>query len=156
MRAAPAVGPKPGMTLSTPGGNPASLASSAIYKQVSGVCSAGFTMTQFPVDQHTQQSFFLCLKIGQNKRTRCQCRCDFPAKHEEREVPRNNLGADSNWLVAGERNVVAIHGHHLSVVLVCPAGIIPEDLNGGGHIHGQRAGEGLAIVQSFQALKNSQ
>jgi hypothetical protein len=94
-------------------------------------------------------------QITQNERTSCQCGSNFPAKHEEREVPRDDLGADSHWLVASERNVVAIHGHHFSVVLVGPAGIVPEDLDGGGNIHGQRAGVGLAVVQSFQALKKS-
>ena len=46
--AAPAVGPKPGTTLSTPGGSPASSAISPRRSAVSGVSSAGFKMAQFP------------------------------------------------------------------------------------------------------------
>lgn len=46
-RAAPA-SPKPGTTLITPGGKPASLLNCAIYKAVKGVCSAGFRTTVLP------------------------------------------------------------------------------------------------------------
>ena len=45
---APAVSPKPLTTLSTPGGNPASSASSAMRMAVSGVCSAGLMTTALP------------------------------------------------------------------------------------------------------------
>ena len=41
VRAAPAVSPKPGKTLITPGGKPASSESAARWSAVSGVCSAG-------------------------------------------------------------------------------------------------------------------
>ena len=44
----PAVSPKPGTTLSTPGGTPASIASSASRSAVSGVCSAGFSTAEQP------------------------------------------------------------------------------------------------------------
>ena len=47
--AAPAVSPKPGTTLTTPSGMPASAISSASRSAVSGVCSAGLRTTQFPV-----------------------------------------------------------------------------------------------------------
>ena len=47
--AAPAVAPSPGMTLSTPGGMPASLAMSASSSAVSGVRSDGLSTTVFPV-----------------------------------------------------------------------------------------------------------
>ncbi len=46
--AAPAVGPKPGTTLSAPGGSPASSAISPRRSAVSGVSSAGFSTTAFP------------------------------------------------------------------------------------------------------------
>lgn len=48
MRAAPAVGPYPGTTLTTPGGNPASLMRAATARAVSGVCSAGFRTIVHP------------------------------------------------------------------------------------------------------------
>src|SRR2546425_541331 len=47
-RAAPAVGPNPGTTLSTPSGSPASAARRASSRVVIGVCSAGFRTTVLP------------------------------------------------------------------------------------------------------------
>ena len=47
-RAAPAALPGPGTTLSTPGGTPASAASSARRRAVSGVAAAGLTTTELP------------------------------------------------------------------------------------------------------------
>jgi hypothetical protein len=44
----PVVSPRPGKTLSTPSGTPASRASSASRSTESGVCSAGFTMHEQP------------------------------------------------------------------------------------------------------------
>ncbi len=44
----PAVSPKPGSTLNTPSGMPASAASSARRMAVSGDCSAGFRITELP------------------------------------------------------------------------------------------------------------
>lgn len=48
VKAAPAVGPYPGTTFTTPGGKPASLMRAATANAVSGVCSAGFTITVHP------------------------------------------------------------------------------------------------------------
>ena len=45
----PAVSPKPGRTLRTPSGTPASAASSATRTAVSGDCSAGLTISELPV-----------------------------------------------------------------------------------------------------------
>ena len=45
----PTSGPKPGRTLKTPAGIPASNASSATRRVVKDVCSAGLTITLFPV-----------------------------------------------------------------------------------------------------------
>ena len=47
--AAPAVGPRPGTTFSTPGGMPASSAIWPSNSAVSGVCSEGLSTTVFPV-----------------------------------------------------------------------------------------------------------
>ncbi len=47
-RGAPARGPSPVTTLRTPSGTPASKASSASRRAVSGVCSAGFKTTVQP------------------------------------------------------------------------------------------------------------
>lgn len=48
VRAAPAVGPYPGMTFTTPGGKPASFTNAAIASAVSGVCSAGLMTRVHP------------------------------------------------------------------------------------------------------------
>lgn len=65
VRAPPAVGPYPGMTLTTPGGNPASLIKDAIARAVSGVCSAGFTMTVQPVDlKQKSWDLYKCLYVA--------------------------------------------------------------------------------------------
>ncbi|TIS85215.1 MAG: amino acid transporter [Mesorhizobium sp.] len=44
----PAVSPRPGTTLSTPAGRPASMASSASLSAENGDCSAGFSTTELP------------------------------------------------------------------------------------------------------------
>lgn len=48
-RAAPASSPRPGTTLSTPGGTPASMASRPMRSTVNGASSAGLTTAQLPV-----------------------------------------------------------------------------------------------------------
>jgi len=45
--AAPAVGPNPGTTFTTPAGNPTSFSNWAMYSAVSGVCSAGLITTEY-------------------------------------------------------------------------------------------------------------
>lgn len=54
--ASPAL-PNPGTMFTTPGGNPASFTSSATYKAVSGVCSAGLRTTVFPKDVFINSGF---------------------------------------------------------------------------------------------------
>ena len=61
--AAPAVGPNPGTTLITPSGTPASWASSAIRRAVSGVCSAGLRTTVFP-PARAGPHFHACISAG--------------------------------------------------------------------------------------------
>ena len=47
--ASPATPPRPGMTLSTPAGSPASSANSPSFSAVSGDCSAGLRTTELPM-----------------------------------------------------------------------------------------------------------
>ena len=61
--ALPAVGPKPGTTLKTPSGMPASQASSANRIAVSGDCSAGFRTTELPVAS-AGANFHVAISIG--------------------------------------------------------------------------------------------
>ena len=75
--APPAVGPKPGTMLTTPSGTPASSSSSPRRSAVSGVCSAGFSTH------------------GVAARER---RPELPRRHQEREVPRDDLPAHADRL----------------------------------------------------------
>ena len=59
----PAELPNPGMTLTTPGGKPTSLMSSAIFRLDSGVSSAGFNTTQLPAAS-AGASFQVAIRIG--------------------------------------------------------------------------------------------
>ena len=61
--AAPVVSPKPVITLTTPGGKPASSISSASRSAVSGVCSAGFTTTVQPAAS-AGASFHIAIRCG--------------------------------------------------------------------------------------------
>ena len=63
LRAAPAVGPKPGTTLITPSGKPASWASAATRRAVSGVCSAGLRTTVLP-QASAGPHFHACISSG--------------------------------------------------------------------------------------------
>ena len=51
--AAPAVGPKPGITFTTPSGKPASFVNAATYSPVNGVCSASFITIVHPSKKTT-------------------------------------------------------------------------------------------------------
>ena len=61
--ASPAVLPKPGTTLSTPSGSPASIASSATRSAVSGDFSEGFSTTELPVAS-AGPSFHVAISSG--------------------------------------------------------------------------------------------
>ena len=61
--ALPAVWPKPGTTLNTPGGNPASIASSARRSAVSGDFSEGLSTMELPAAS-TGPSFHAAMIIG--------------------------------------------------------------------------------------------
>lgn len=77
-----------------------------------------------------------------------QSGADLPRPHEEREVPGDDLTANTNGLVAGvgEGLVVGVNG--LTVDLVGPATIVAQALGSGANIplgHGDR----LAVVQGL-------
>jgi len=63
LRAAPAVGPYPGTTFTTPSGMPASWARAATRRAVSGVCSAGFSTTVQPLAR-AGPHFHACINSG--------------------------------------------------------------------------------------------
>ncbi len=61
--ACPAASPRPGTTFNTPGGRPASTASSPIRSALSEVCSAGFKMTLLPAP-NAGPSFQAAICVG--------------------------------------------------------------------------------------------
>ena len=89
--AAPALGPRPLTTLSTPSGMPASRAMSPSSMAVSGVCSDGLRTTELPVARAGAR-LFEAIIIGWLKEARI-------ADHAEREAARVGV-------------VVAAHRHH--------------------------------------------
>ncbi len=59
-----------------------------------------------------------------------QSRSDLPCPHKQREVPRNNLTANTNWLVSCVVEGLWVGVDGLSVDLVCPSTIISEAAGG--------------------------
>src|SRR4051812_48296421 len=86
----------PGTMLTTPGGRSAWRHTSAKRSADSGVVDAGLRTTVFPA-----------ARAG-----------DLPGEHQQREVPRNDLGGDTERLRDPARERV--------LELVGPAGVIPE------------------------------
>lgn len=77
---APAVGPNPGSTLTTPGGMPASRASSPTRSAVSGVCSAGLSTEVHPAAS-AGPSFHVCIRMGKFLWTGASARDHAPRWH---------------------------------------------------------------------------
>lgn len=82
-----------------------------------------------------------------------QCGPDLPRHHQQREVPRDDLPAHAHGLVSGVAEEVPVQRYRLPVVLVSPAGGVPQDLDGAGHIDWVRvAVVRLSVVGGFQTL----
>ena len=128
--AAPAVGPNPGSMLTTPSGNPASTINSPMRSATEGVCSAGFITTVFPVAS-AGASFHASISIG--------------------KVPGDDLSHHADRLMPGVAEEVAVDGDGLAVNLVGPSGEIAEAADRRRHVHRLRHGNGLAVVQGFEA-----
>src|ERR1700682_4370154 len=96
----PAVSPSPGTTWSTPLGRPASAASSAILRAVSGDCSAGLSTTLLPAARGGER------------------RPELPRRHQEREVPGHDGADDSERLAQHHHEVRGIGRGDLVVDLV--------------------------------------
>ena len=82
----PAPFPKPGSTLNTPAGIPASIANSAIRIAVSGDFSDGFSTTR--------------IAHGQRRR-------DLPRRHQQREIPRHDRADHAQRLARDQAEFVA-------------------------------------------------
>ena len=95
------VSPSPVSTFSTPGGNPASRASSPRRSALSGVCSAGLSTTVQPA-----------ARAGR----------ELPDRHQQREVPRHDLPAHADRLAARVAvHVRRRHRQHVALDLRRPA-----------------------------------
>ena len=134
-RAAPAVSPNPGTTLTTPSGTPASAISSASRSAVSGVCSAGLSTTQCAGGQR---------------------RPELPRRHQQREVPRDDLPDHADRLAqrvgveVGARHVRHRDVNRVALDLGGPARHVVEQVGGQRHIGRLGDSEWLAVVQRLQ------
>lgn len=106
--------------------------------------------------------------------THCQCRAQLPRHlnnkedvfnfnfyktllkiikyHQEWEVPRDDLTTNADRFVASESKIASIHWDGLSMILICPASIVAQDLCGSRNINEERVIERFPVVQSFQTL----
>ena len=127
LSAAP-VCPSPVITLSTPGGSPASSASSASRSALSGVCSAGLSTIVQPA---------------------ASAGADLPGGHQQRVVPGDDLGADADRLADRERQEAPVGRMHLAAQLGRPAGVVGEDARGAADVP---AGldQRLAVVERLE------
>ena len=99
--AAPAVAPKPGTTLKTPAGKPASATSLAISSAVTGVCSAGLTTMALPA---------------------AKSRTDLPRIEQDRRIPGQDGADHAHGLPARIGQRVRLEGNLLALDLVGGAG----------------------------------
>merc|ERR1719312_290357 len=79
-----------------------------------------------------------------------QSRAQLPGLHEKREVPGYDLATHSDRLVPGVAQEVAIHRHGLAMVLVSPASVVPETLDGETQICIVGISEGLPVVETLE------
>lgn len=73
---------------------------------------------------------------------------DLPRPHEEGEVPRDDLTADTNGLVAGVGEGLGVGVNRLTVDLVGPAGVVTDTAQSVGQVD-LGHGEGLAVVEGL-------
>lgn len=74
----------------------------------------------------------------------------LPRLHQEGEVPRDDLPAHPHGFVAREAEEVPVDGNGFPVVLISPAGVIPQALEDHVQVHQVGDHVGLAIVQGLQ------
>lgn len=73
---------------------------------------------------------------------------DLPGPHEQGEVPRDDLAADTNGLVAGVVEAAGVGVDGLAVDLVGPAAVVTDAASRVGHVQPGHA-HSLAIVKGF-------
>lgn len=77
-------------------------------------------------------------------------RADLPGPHEQREVPGDDLTADTDGLVAGVGEGLRVLVNGLTGDLVGPATVVAQAAGGSGNI-ALGHGDGLAVVQSLNS-----
>ena len=118
-----------GQHVDDPVGKPASWASSPSRSAVSGVCSAGLRT------------------IGAAGRER---RGELPRRHQQREVPRDDLGADADRLAARVAEHVAGRDRdRLALDLGRPAGVVAQVVDGRRDV-ALRGRDRLAVVERLE------
>ena len=128
-RAAPAVGPKPGTTLMTPSGKPASWASS-------------------PIAQGGQRR--LLGRLEHDGAAGRQRRAPLPRLHQQREIPRDDLPDHADRLVPRVAEIVALDRDRLAVDLVGPAGVVAVAFDGQRQVGVEASRDRLAVVERFE------
>ena len=73
----------------------------------------------------------------------------LPRKHEEREVPRDDLPDDADRLAQRVGQEVAAHGDRLALDLVGPAGVVAERVDRADHV-AARVADRLAAVDRLE------
>ena len=78
---------------------------------------------------------------------------DLPGPHEDREVPGDDLTADTNGLVAGVGQSLRVGVDGLAGNLVGPAAVVAQAVGGVGNVH-LGHGHGLTIVKSLDGSES--
>ena len=137
--------------LTTPAGKPASRKSDAMKRPDSGVCSAVFMTTTFPVAR-AGASFQASIRSGKFCNTRPNSgyvASGTPAQNLDTH-PGNDLAHDANRLHPSVGEVLAINGDSRTRDFVRPARIIAEALDREVEVNAKRVSVRLAIVDSVQ------
>ena len=109
-------------------------------------------LDKFPHDQHGQRCL-LC-QLEHHSVTAAKCGTQLPTSHRQREVPWDDLAADTEGLLQGICELGRANVNDLAKVLVCVAGVVLEDIHNLGHILIERRVVWLAIVKSLDRGQN--
>ena len=80
----------------------------------------------------------------------CERRAELPRGHQQREIPRDDLPADTDRLAQCEVEVRLVRRVRLAVDLAHPAGVVAERRRRRGDVDVAALHEGLAVVQGLE------
>ena len=121
--------PGPVTTLRTPSGSPASAASSARRRALSGDWLAGLSTTELPVGER---------------------RAELPGRDDQRVVPGHDRGDHADRLAGDERQRIGPGRPDLAVDLVDRLGVPLERRRGARDVDPERVADRLADVERFE------